>query len=218
MKNLLKNVNILNMLLLILAIFLYFKLDGFFVNESSFSFPKSKNIPIENEEKAANESIANFLDYGIITEKNLFHPLRKILSEIKEDQQVAAPDIVLYGTLITDDKKIAYIEDRKSPYSTPGRGPRQVAVNEGAMIAGYKLEKINADSISLLRGENKITITLSTGKERKQSEVAIQTPLSGSKPDLTSRQSIPPVQVQTRSKPYMPPLPPLPRKSTINSK
>lgn len=214
MKNFLKNINILNVLLLILAIFLYLKLDGFLVDKNTFSLTKSKEAPIANEERAVSESIANLLDYGIITEKNLFHPLRKMPSEVKEEQQIAAPDIVLYGTLITDDKKIAYIEDKKSPYSTPGRGTRQVAVKEGAMIAGYKLERINAESILLIRGENKITVTLSTRKERKQNEAPAKTALSGALPDMTSRQSIPTVQSQTRSKPYMPPLPPKPMINT----
>lgn len=217
-KSFLKNINILNILLLILAIFLYCELEGLLVDKNTFSFTKSKETSTRNEEKVIDESIARYSDYATITEKNLFHPLRKMPSEIKEEQQMAAPDIVLYGTLITDDKKIAYIEDRKSPYSTQGRGQRQVAVHEGAMIAGYKLEKINAESILLVQGENKITFTLNTRKERKQNEASAKTASTGASPALTSQQPVPPVQLQTRPKPYTPPLPPLPAKPVINTK
>jgi len=218
MKSFLKNINVFNILLLILAIFLYFELEGLLVNKNTFSFTKSKEVSTGNEEKVIDESIAKYSDYAVITEKNLFNPLRKMLSEIKEDQQMATPDIILFGTLITGDKKIAYIEDRKSPYSTQGRGKRQVAVNEGTMIAGYKLEKINAESILLVHGENKITVTLNTRKERTQNEAQAKTALTGASPDLTSRQPVPPVQLQTRHKPYMPPLPPLPPKPVVNTK
>lgn len=130
---------------------------------------------------------------------------------------MASPDIVLFGTLITDDKKIAYIEDRKSPYSTPGRGKRQVAVKEGDIIAGYKLVKVNPESILLVHGENKITITLSTGKKRKQDEATARVTLSGTLP-ATSIQTIPPSQTQTRLKPNVPPLPLLPPRPTVNKK
>jgi hypothetical protein len=219
MKIFLKNINILNLLLLILAIFLSLKLGESLVDKNNiFTISKSKEALIENEEKTVKESTANYLDYGVISEKNLFHPLRKIPSEIKEEQQMAIPDIVLYGTLITDDKKIAYIEDRKSPYSTPGRGKRQVAVKEGDMIAGYKLVKVNPEFIFLVHGENKITVTLSTGKERRHGEAIAKTTSAGAAHDSTSRQSVPPVQLQTRPKPYMPPLPQLPPKPVVNTK
>jgi hypothetical protein len=104
-----------------------------------------------------------------IADKNLFHPERKFVPN-KSEQVLAKPEIVLYGTLITSEKKVAYSEDKKNPYSTPGRGKRQITVNEGGMVAGYKLIEVNADSIVLLRGEDKMFITLATQKNRSQTD------------------------------------------------
>ena len=112
-----------------------------------------------------------------------------------------------------------YVEDRKSPYSTAGRGKRQIAVNEGGMIAGYKLAKVNADSIVLVRGEDKITITLNIQKEKKPGEVSGKTTVSGAMPDSTAGQnpSILPPQARPMQ-PSMPPLPPTPARPVFNPK
>ena len=123
--------------------------DSFVEKKINLTISKPDEVVSTNEGKAVAENVATYLDYAVITEKNLFHPERKMPSERKEkeeEQQLAKPEIILYGTLITDEKKVAYIEDKKNPYSSPGRGKRQVAVNEGDMIAGYKLAKVDAES------------------------------------------------------------------------
>jgi hypothetical protein len=145
-----------------------------------------KEILSESERKEIAEKAA-YSDYTLITEKNLFHPQRSIALGIKEDQQMARPEIILYGTLITDEKRIAYIEDKRNPYSTQGRGKRQVAVGEGSMVAGYKLTNVDAESILLVHGEDKIIVTLNTQKERKPEEATAKTKPSGPVPDLASR-------------------------------
>jgi hypothetical protein len=219
-KIIFKNINVLNLLLLAMITFLFFKLDDSFAdNKIIFTLSKPKEIMSENEKKEIAEKAAAYLDYAFITEKNLFHPERKVPSEKKEELQLAKPEIILYGTLITDEKRIAYIEDKKNPYSTPGRGKRQVAVDEGSMIAGYKLAKVNSESILLVHGEDKIIVTLNTQKERKPEEATAKTKSSGSVPDLASRQ-IPPSSTTraTPPRPYMPPILPMPAHPPLNSR
>ena len=210
-KTFLININVLNLLLLAMAIFLFLKFnDSLNDKKINFTIFNPKEVLMETEEKAAAEKAANYTDYAVIAEKNLFHPARKIAAEIKQEQQMARPEIILYGILITDDKRIAYIEDKKSPYSTPGRGKRQVAVKEGDMIAGYKLEIVNTESILLVHGEDKITINLRTQKERKSGEATERVTSPGAAPYSTSG-PIPQFQSQTRpTRPNMPPSPPMP--------
>ena len=115
-----------------------------------------------------------FQDYTIVSEQNLFHPQRRIPPEkIEEKATVAAapfpkPELVLYGTLIADDLSIAYVEDRKAPYSTPGRGKRQTQLKKGDSIGGYLLQEIEPTHIVLVRGEDKLVVSLDE-KDRKRS-------------------------------------------------
>ena len=106
-------------------------------------------------------------DYTMISEKNLFHPERKI----PPDNVVAVavvipkpPELVLYGTLISDNLSIAYVEDKKAPYSTPGRGKRQTQLKKGDNVSGYVLQDIEPNRIVLVKGEEKLVVPLvSTG-------------------------------------------------------
>lgn len=172
MKVLFKNINVLNLLLLAMAIFLFFEWDYPIIDTKiKITIPKPKEVLAMNEEKAVAENVATYLDYLAVTEKNIFHPERKLPSEKKEEQPLARPEIILYGTLITGEKRIAYIEDKKVPYFTLGRGKRQVAINEGGLISGYKLEEVNTESILLVRGGDKIVVTLNTQKERNPGNI-----------------------------------------------
>ena len=175
LKAFLKNINILNLLLFAVAIFLAIQVNNSFGEKKiKFTAAKAKDIILKSHEKAA-ENPVTYMDYAVITEKNLFHPKRKVPSEA--EGELVKPEIILYGTLITEDKKIAYIEDKKNPYSTPGRGKRQVVVNEGSTVAGYKLVEVKPESIVLVRGEDKIVVNLNTQKER-----IAETATAGKKP------------------------------------
>lgn len=94
----------------------------------------------------------NIQEYSIVAENNLFHPDRKLIetkaSEEKKPERVK-PDLVLYGTMITDGVRIAFVEDRKNPYKTPGRGKRQKTIKVGDQLSGYNVVEINSDSVVL---------------------------------------------------------------------
>jgi hypothetical protein len=83
-------------------------------------------------------------DYAVIGYQNLFHPDRKIPPEKKELPPLPMPEFVLFGTLLTPDLSVAYLEDKKAPVSTPGRGPRQTALKKGETLSGFTLREIMA--------------------------------------------------------------------------
>jgi hypothetical protein len=66
-----------------------------------------------------------------------------------------------------DDMSVAFVEDKKAPYSTPGRGKRQVALKKGDNLNGYILREIEAHRIVLVKGEDKIVVMLNEGEKRK---------------------------------------------------
>ncbi len=128
-------------------------------------------------EKTVPESTPTILDYMVVSEKNLFHAERKMPADKKKDEQtVVRPEIIFFGAIITDEKKIAYIEDMKNPYSTPGRGKRQTQVVEGAMIGSYKLKEINPETLVLVHGEDKMVVNLRDQKDRNIAEGTKKTP------------------------------------------
>ncbi|MGZ6223862.1 MAG: hypothetical protein ACXWMW_14110 [Syntrophales bacterium] len=169
-KLILRNVNVLNMLLLTTAVALFFVFD-YPLLESQDSVmqvqAKETGTPVQSEEKSVPESSASYADFISIAEKNLFHPER----EMPKAEKAAAPkpELILYGTLITDDVSIAYVEDKKSPYSTPGRAKRQTALKKGGSIGGYVLREIEPNRIVLVRGEDKLVVMLDDTEKRKGS-------------------------------------------------
>jgi hypothetical protein len=239
MKNLLKNINVLNLILLAAAAGLFFALVYPLLDSGDwFNAPRLKEI-IKKGDNAAVENIREYLsvspdqltrpfvlfgqqpaglpkdmdlfprekiaaagnaptgmDYIIVTEKNLFHPERKMPSDKKEEPQIARPEVIYYGSIITSEKRIAYIEDRKNPYSTPGRGKRQTPVAQGAMIGGYKLTRVNPENIVLERGDDKMVVNLRDEKDRKAAEMTgtsrpVQTAGAGKSSAATPRPQMP---------------------------
>jgi len=134
------------------------------------------------------ERIPTISDYLIVADNNLFHPERKIPLEKKavEQQQpvpLPQPDIVLYGTLITDDVRLAYLEDLKAPRNTPGRGKRQTTMKIGDNLGGFVLKQIDTDKIVLMRGEEKMMVSVhDTQRKKTRESQATQAAVSPSTP------------------------------------
>jgi hypothetical protein len=136
-----------------------------------YALPAGKKTIVIKEEKPPVIEIPSHMDYTMIAEENLFHPERKIPVEKKEEQPLPKPDIVLYGTLITDDISLAYIEDLKAPFSTPGRGKRQTALRKGDTISGFTLKDVEADKILMVRGEEMMLVYLIDPSHPKTREI-----------------------------------------------
>jgi type II secretory pathway component PulC len=178
-KQLLRNINIINTLLVVTIIYFFTYYFSPTLNmQIKFTPPEPDDI-IEVDEYTIEElSLPSNVDYTIISEENLFHPERKIPVEKKVEQPLPKPEFVLYGTLVSENISIAYLEDLKAPRNTPGRGKRIIPLRKGQTLSGFKLEEIETDRIVMTRGEEKIIVPIndpSRPKER-QTVTTTQTP------------------------------------------
>ncbi len=191
-----KSLNVLNGLLtLAVAVTLYHTAIPYLSGKVETTLPAVGKTEAERVAQQAAPPIPSLADYVMISNQNLFHPERKIPPEKKDEKTVSKPDLVLYGTLITDNLSIAYIEDKKSPYSTPGRGKRQTQLKKGDAINGYILREIEPNRIVLLKGEEKLVIMLEERVGRGGAETA--------KPAAAA-----PLPANIPPRPYMPVFPP----------
>ncbi|MCX8026574.1 MAG: hypothetical protein N3A62_01790 [Thermodesulfovibrionales bacterium] len=178
-KRLLLNINLINTFLVILITFLTFT-----YLLPSYQVEYKKQYQVKAEPTPDDEDLDNLIeefkplplnDYLVISDLNLFHPDRKIPPLQPQKVELPKPDLVLYGTLISTDTKIAYIEDLKAPVTTPGRGKRQKAMKIGESIGGFVLKEIHPDRIVLFRGEESMVVNVIDPK-KKRHDAAVQPP------------------------------------------
>lgn len=163
-RDIIESANVLNVLLtLIILAFLASIAVSAFRMRHYYAVPKIKAKAAAAAAQQAESSLKMPSDYALIGEANLFHPDRTIPVDKKAD--VPRPEIVLYGTLVDTDR-LAFIEDRKNPVTTPGRGERQRIVRKGEVVSGYTVTDIMSDRITLARGDDHITVLLSEPKRR----------------------------------------------------
>jgi hypothetical protein len=190
-----RNVNPLNIILLIGAVLLAIgAFTPYFYAQVKYSLPAAKLPPAEEEK--ASEAVAagpSLSDYMVIAEQNLFHPDRKIPPEKKEAQQLPKPELILYGTLVTDGMSVAYVEDKKNPKTTPGRGKRQTVMKKGEAVGGFVLKEIEADRIVLARGDETMVVHLNQGDKPRISDVPAAAP-AGGRPAPTPQPVVKPAQ------------------------
>jgi hypothetical protein len=165
-----RNVNLLNLsLLALIAATIMFAILPLFRMTMKFSLPSVKARAVAEEQVAATTPLTppSPLDYVIVGEQNLFHPERRIPPEKKEEKALPRPELVLYGTVIHGDGAQAYIEDIKSPKTSPGRGNRHQVIRKGDVLSGFALREIEADKIVLARGDEVMVVYLSSDGKRK---------------------------------------------------
>ncbi len=173
LRNLLLGFNVLNLSLAAaiclaagLALYLHFGSDTGLSSSGTAETVKVPAIPAPSGAEAP-----QMQNFAVVAEKNLFHPERKIPPEIKEEA-LQKPDVILYGTLITENMRIAYLEDKKAPYSTAGRGQRQLTLKKGEKVSGYTLQEIEEDRITLVKGDDRIVVRLESPDKRKSGEAS----------------------------------------------
>lgn len=174
MGSMMRHINILNLLILIVAVGFYVNfLKPLLTTSLSVELPIPKETSLEMQigaDKAAKPALS---DYRLIGEQNLFHPDRVMPVEKadKTEKKVAIsgprPELVLHGTMIVNGLKIAYVEDKKATPTTPGRAARQLVVKEGDSISGFVLKQITENMIVLANGEEQMTLYLDELKDRK---------------------------------------------------
>ncbi len=167
----LKNLNILNgILLAAVALLIIFIAIPYLTMDIWLSIPKVPRTAIGQSAKATVVANPPLSDYAQISDQNLFNPARRIPPAGVGEKIVSKPEIVLYGTLITGDMRVAFIEDRKAPKMTPGRGKRQIAARKGYNINGYILQQIEPDRIILVKGNDRIVVRLEEEKRKQTQE------------------------------------------------
>jgi hypothetical protein len=177
-----RNINILNLLLASVIVFMacytLFPLVGAGIKYALP--PPGKNVL----EKAGEPEGLNPLpssSYAIIADDNLFHPERKIPLEKKAADQeppLPKPDVALYGTIISDTLRLAYLEDLKAPRNTPGRGRRQTVMKIGDTLSGFVLKEIDPDKIVMVKGDETLTVYIHESKKLKAPGIAATQPSS----------------------------------------
>ncbi len=201
-----RNINVLNVLLLALVIALAAYILPPVLNVSvSYTLPAQKKVAQQKEVIPAVVQPPSAMEYTVISEQNLFHPERKISAEKKDEKPLPKPEFVLYGTLITSDESLAFMEDRKAPQTTSGRGKRQRTLGLGGTFSGYTLSRIYEDRVIMARGEDKIEVRVhDLSKTRGVADTtpgpdsAVGTPAAPRKPSVrtpatASRQTSAPV-------------------------
>ncbi len=167
-KPLAKNITILNLLLILCLVwFIHFRFLPLWnagVPDPPLPPKKVLKKEIEKESLPPQPPLKDFI---CIAEQNLFHPERKIPSEKKEEQALPKPEFVLYGTLITGSQTLAYMEDKKSVVTTPGRGKRQTVLKKGEILSGFTLTEVLEDQVILVRGQETITVKLNDPQSPK---------------------------------------------------
>ncbi|HME42716.1 MAG TPA: hypothetical protein VKF36_06495 [Syntrophorhabdales bacterium] len=168
LRHVLRNVNLLNLLLVAAVVLLAIHVFPFLSMKVTYKTPTLKETPGAQEEKPATTQSPPAADYVVIAEQNIFHPERKIPPENKDEKEKPKAEFVLYGTLLADGMRLAYLEDKKSPQSTPGRGKRQSVVKQGEVVSGYLLKSVEADRIVLVRGEEQIVALVNDPKRQRE--------------------------------------------------
>jgi hypothetical protein len=186
LKTVIRNINILNILLLtVILIFTGYSIAPLLEAKITYPLPPAKkhlNVLEEKEDATPLSHLPSVLEYALIGDNNLFHPERKIPVEKKAEQPLPKPDFVLFGTLITDDLSMAYLEDLKAPFSTTGRGKRQIALKKGNTLSGFMLKEIESDKIVMARGDEKITVSINDPSHPRQRQAGVVTPIASTQP------------------------------------
>jgi hypothetical protein len=181
-----RNISLLNILLLtVVVVFLFRVFMPALYLDIRYHLPAAKKSIEAEKDPLLQQKMPSLSDYTVISEENPFHPERKIPVEKKVEQPLPKPEFVLYGTLIAEDLKLAYIEDLKSPRSTSGRGKRQVALKQGDSLSGFTLKEIEAGKVVMVRGDDKITVPIidpSHARESSATTVEATPQRQGQKP------------------------------------
>ena len=188
----LRNMHVLNIVILAcIGVMAYFAVSPLFVTSGKYLPRSVQKVAVPETGDPAHKEAPPVLDYMIIAEKNLFNPERRIPVEqaagTGEVKPLPKPEFVLYGTLITDEGSFAYIEDKKNPRSTPGRGERLTVLRKGDAISGFTVKDIGPDRVVLARGKEMISLAVADPKRKERASGGTAAP----SPAPWARQSAP---------------------------
>jgi hypothetical protein len=176
LKNIARHINILNLILASIACALYFyTIAPLFSATLKLTLPPPKEITLGDLPKVADLSVPSYAEFRDVGEKNLFHPDRLIPTE-KVLLPEPKPEIILYGTLVSSRFRVAYLEEKRNAaapdsFNATGRNKNQRTMKIGDNISGYILKSIERDSVTFVKGEDKIFVSLKDRQNRDRTTV-----------------------------------------------
>jgi type II secretory pathway component PulC len=170
LKSLMRNLSVMNAALLAtVLLFAGYVLPPLLHVHVKFAPPSPAKSAEKEDRKTVEPQPPSPADYTVIAEQNLFNPERKIPEAKAEAAPLPKPDFVLYGTLISSDVSLAYLEDLKAPANVK----RQRAMRKGEVMSGFTLKEIEPDKVLMTRGEEKLEVRI-TDKARSKSAATSQ--------------------------------------------
>jgi hypothetical protein len=152
-----------------------------FFSRPDYLEPREKTLVSESPEgilkQEADKPVSLLTDYNMVTENNLFHPSRTVSEtavQTIEAASQAVPEFVLYGTLITSEFSMAYLEDLKAPVVSSSGRKKQITLRKGEALSGYTLKNVAEDQIIMAGDDDEITVYLITEKSRQQVTASVQ--------------------------------------------
>jgi hypothetical protein len=164
----LRSINVFNVLLLsAIVAFATYILPPLLNAKVTYTPPAAKKLTTEEAEKPVAVQPPSVMEYVVIAEQNVFNPERKIPAEKKDEKPLPKPEFVLYGTLIADDTRMAFLDDLKAPYTSLGRGKRQRTLRIGSNLSGYTLSEVYPDRVVMVRGEDRMELRVIDASKAK---------------------------------------------------
>ncbi len=198
-KAIIQQFHLLNIILMVLLILLVTRVAHLaFFSRPDYAEPREKvriSKSLEDARKHdADRPVSLITDYSMVTENNLFHPSRSVLetnAQPIEADSKAAPEFVLYGTLITPEFSLAYLEDLKAPVVSSRGRKKQVTLRKGETLSGYTLKDIAEDQVIMSDDDVEITIYLTAEKSRQPVSAPTQEAKAKTPSTPIARQQVP---------------------------
>jgi hypothetical protein len=189
-----RHFTVINILLVAVVLSLSVSLYRTYRKISDFTFPteefntrintgSSKKTGPQKPKKLVASPQAPPQEYSVVSEKNLFHPDRKPRESKTsvEEAKKEKPDIIIYGTILSGNTRLALIEDKKNPLSTPGRGKRQRLIKEQDEISGYKVLEITESSILIGDEDDSFLYRIEDSSKEKHKKPLIRSTVADKK-------------------------------------
>jgi hypothetical protein len=102
-----------------------------------------------------------FDKFQLVVERNIFNPNRLGRTRLDSQEKAAHVDeISLVGTVRYDREQLAIFDSPDAQY--------RKAVREGEMLADFKLVRINADAVDLIRGDKPLALKVAQQLRRPE--------------------------------------------------
>jgi len=122
---------------------------------------RRSSTPVTPAPAAAVAPAQGFAAFQLVVERNIFNPNRVGRTrEASDTKEVRTDEISLVGTMQYDKGLLAFFDSPDARYAK--------ALHEGDTFADFKVQRIMADQVELLRGDKPLTLRLSEQLRRPE--------------------------------------------------